>query len=30
VGNLTAAIANAEAFAGEIVDMLRAGKREAA
>ena len=30
VSNLTAAIANADAFAGEIVDTLRAGKREAA
>jgi hypothetical protein len=30
VGNLAAAIANAAAFAGEIVDTLRGGKREAA
>jgi chromosome partitioning protein len=30
VSNLKAAIANADAFAGEIVDTLRAGKREAA
>jgi chromosome partitioning protein len=30
VSNLGAAIANAEAFAGEVVDTLRGGKREAA
>jgi chromosome partitioning protein len=30
VSNLTAAIANADAFAGEIVETLRSGKREAA
>ena len=30
VSNLKAAIANADAFAGEIVETLRAGKREAA